>query len=107
MGDSLIYGFFIIFIALVIILFGVASLPKIKSKKLSFVMYALGLNVIITPLSLFLGVMATDSPYSTTNNFWAGFLFIQGIPLLILIIGFLKWFIIDRRKINEQINSNK
>lgn len=97
MGDSLIYGFFIIIIAIVIILFGVARLPKIKSKKLSFVMFALGLNVIITPLSLFIGVMATDSPTSTTNNFWAGFLFIQGIPLIILIIGILKWFITEAK----------
>ena len=88
----------LVIIAIAIILFWSAGLPKIKSKKLSFVMFSLGLNVIATPLALFIGVMATDSPTSTTNNFWAGFLFIQGIPLSILIIGILKWFIIDRRK---------
>lgn len=47
--------------------------------------------------------MATDSPDSTELDFWGGFLFIQAIPLLILIIGILKW-LIDRGKINELIN---
>jgi hypothetical protein len=96
--ESLIFiGLPIVIIAFAIALFRAAGLPKIKSKKLSFVMIGLGLNVITTPLALIIGVMATDSPTSTTNNFWAGFLFIQGIPLLILIIGILKWFI-DRGK---------
>ncbi|WHY88664.1 hypothetical protein QNH39_12860 [Neobacillus novalis] len=96
--ESLIFiGLPIVIIAFAIALFWAAGLPKIKRKKLSFVMIGLGLNVITTPLALFIGVMATDSPTSTTNNFWAGFLFIQGIPLLILIIGILKWFI-DRGK---------
>lgn len=70
-----------------------SGLPKIKNKKLSFVIFSLGLNVITTPLALFIGVMATDSPTSTIFNFWTGFLFIQGIPLLTLMIGTLKWFI--------------
>jgi hypothetical protein len=61
-------------------------------------MISLGLIVIATPLALFIGGMATASPTSTTNDFWAGFLFIQGISLLIPIIGILKWFIIDIRK---------
>ena len=91
-----VWGVLILLVA--IILFWSAGLPKIKSKKLSFVMLSLGLNVIATPLALFIGGMATASPTSTTNDFWTGFLFIQGTPLLILIIGILKWFIIDRRK---------
>ncbi|WP_342440564.1 hypothetical protein MHB65_12715 [Lysinibacillus sp. FSL K6-0075] len=91
-----VWGVLILLVA--IILFWSAGLPKIKSKKLSFVMISLGLNVIATPTALFIGIMATASPTSTTNDFWTGFLFIQGIPLLILIIGILKWFIIDRRK---------
>ena len=81
-----------------IILFWSAGLPKIKSKKLSFVMFSLGLNVITTLMSIFIGVMATASPTSTAKDFWTGFLIIQGLPLLVLIIGILKWFIIDRRK---------
>jgi len=91
-----VWGVLILLVA--IILFWSAGLPKIKSKKLSFVMIILGLNVIATPMALFIGVMATDSPTSTINDFWLGFFFIQGTPLLILIIGILKWFIIDKRK---------
>ncbi|MGF9977288.1 hypothetical protein [Viridibacillus arvi] len=99
MGVLAVWGFCGVLILLVaIISFWSAGLPKIISKKLSFVMISLGVNVILTPLALFIGVMATDSPTSTTNDFWTGFLFIQGIPLLVLIIGILKWFIIDRRK---------
>ncbi|MFF2754452.1 hypothetical protein ACFVR1_11995 [Psychrobacillus sp. NPDC058041] len=90
-------GFLLIIIAIAIALFMAAERPMIKNKKLSFVMIGLGLNVIATPLALFIGVMATDSPTSTSKNFWAGFLFIQGIPILILIIGIIKWFI-DRNK---------
>jgi hypothetical protein len=96
--DVLLYnGLPLIIIASAIALFMAAGKPKIKSKKLSFVMIGLGLNVIAAPLAFFIGVMATDSPFSTAINFWAGFLFIQGIPLLILIIGALKW-LIDRGK---------
>lgn len=69
-------------------------------------MISLGLNVISTPLSIFIGVMATASPTSTMNDFWTGFLIVQGVPLLILIIVILKWFIIDIRKINKHINNN-
>lgn len=37
--------------------------------------------------------MATDSPYSTALDFWKGFFFIQGIPLFLLLIAFVWWFI--------------
>jgi hypothetical protein len=96
--EILIYnGIPLVIIAIAIALFMAAGRPKIKSKKLSFVMIGLGLNVLAIPLALFIGVMATDSPFSTILNFWAGFLFVQGIPLLILMIGILKW-LIDRSK---------
>ena len=91
--DVLFYGVPIVIIAIAIVLFWMAGLPKIKSMKLSFVMCCLGVNVIVTPLSLFIGVMATDSPTSTIMHFWAGFLFIQGIPLLVLMIGTFIWLI--------------
>ncbi|KAA0542278.1 hypothetical protein FZW96_21400 [Bacillus sp. BGMRC 2118] len=74
-------------------LFWAAKLPKIKGKKLTFVMIGLGVNVATTPLALFIGIMATDSPTSTMLNFWAGFFFIQGIPLLLLVIVIVKWCI--------------
>ena len=44
-------------------------------------------------MALFIGVMATDSPYSTRLDFWKGFLLIQGIPLFLLLIAFVWWFI--------------
>lgn len=71
--------------------------PKTKDKNLTFIMVSLGVNLFTIPVTFFIGVMATDSPYSTELDFWGGFLFIQVIPLLILIIGVLKW-LIDRGK---------
>lgn len=107
MGVLVVWGVCGILILLVpIISFWSAGLPKIKSKKLSFVMISFGFNGVSTPLSLFIGGMATDSPTSTIKDFWTGFFLVQGIPLLMLIIVILKWFIIDRRKINKHINSN-
>ncbi|AMO32794.1 MULTISPECIES: hypothetical protein [Lysinibacillus] len=91
-----IYGVLILVVA--IFLFWSAGLPNIKSEKLTFVMISLGLNIIATPLAFFIGGMATASPTSTMNDFWTGFLIVQGMPLLILIIVILKWIIIDRRK---------
>lgn len=64
-------------------------------------MVCLGINLLTIPVALFIGVMATDSPYSTVLDFWGGFLFIQGIPLLILLVALIWWFI---RKVKEKID---
>ncbi|MFJ7406115.1 MULTISPECIES: hypothetical protein [unclassified Lysinibacillus] len=88
------------------ILFWSAGLLKIKSKKLSFIMFSLGLIVIATPFAFFIGGMATDSPTSTMKDFWTGFFIAQAIPLLILIIAILKWLIIDLRKIKKRVDSD-
>lgn len=71
---------------------------KTKDKNLTFIMVSLGVNLCTIPVALFIGVMATDSPYSTVPDFWGGFLFIQGIPLLILIVAFLKFAIAKKTK---------
>jgi hypothetical protein len=84
-------GLVLVIIALAIGLFWMSGLPRIKNNKLSFLMCCLGLNVLATPLSIFIGVMATDAPSSTIFNFWMGFLFVQSIPIFILMIGILKW----------------
>lgn len=97
MDGLLYYGLLLVIIAIAIVLFWMAVLPKIRSKKLSFVMIGLGLNVITTPLAIFIGVMAGGAPTSTKSDFWEGFLFIQGIPLLILMIAILTWFIYRRK----------
>ncbi|MFE7376502.1 hypothetical protein ACFU6E_17700 [Bacillus cereus] len=72
--------------------------PKTKDKNLTFIMVSFGVNLVAIPVALFIGVMATDSPYSTELNFWGGFLFIQGIPLLILLAAFLKFAIAKKTK---------
>ena len=60
---------------------------KKKNKKLSFIFFCLGINVAAIPMSYFIGGMATNAPDSTMLDFYKGFLFIQGIPLLLFIIS--------------------
>ncbi|MEK0224698.1 hypothetical protein [Bacillus proteolyticus] len=72
--------------------------PKTKDKNLTFIMVSLGVNLCTIPVALFIGVMATDSPYSTTLDFFGGFLFIQGIPLLLLLAAFLKFALTKKTK---------
>ncbi|EJS05848.1 hypothetical protein CQ058_27120 [Bacillus sp. MYb56] len=57
------------------------------------------LNICLLPLSFFIGVMATDPPDSTEFDFWKGFLFIQGIPLIVFVIGFFILVVINNKKI--------
>ncbi|MGA4501429.1 hypothetical protein ACPC0Q_28295 [Bacillus bombysepticus] len=76
-----------------IFFFFLSSSSKIKAKNLSLIMVCLGINLLTSPVALFIGVMATDSPYSTVLDFWGGFLFIQGIPLLLLLVALIWWFI--------------
>ncbi|MGS0413906.1 hypothetical protein [Bacillus cereus] len=49
--------------------------------------------------------MATDPPDSTVFDFWEGFLFIQGISLIVFIIGFLILVVINSKKIMLIYNS--
>ncbi|MGE7939933.1 hypothetical protein [Bacillus paramycoides] len=97
------YGTLIVFYGILFLIIGTAIFviikadsPKIKAKNLSFVMIGLGINILASPLAFFIGGMATDSPDSTELDFWKGFLFIQAIPLLILLLALVWWFI--RRK---------
>ncbi|MBE5107992.1 hypothetical protein V7024_22135 [Bacillus sp. JJ864] len=76
--------------------------PKTKDKNLIFIMGSLGVNLCTIPVAFFIGVMATDSPDSTELDFWGGFLFIQAIPLLILLVALIWWFI---RKGKEKIDT--
>ncbi|MGG2016349.1 hypothetical protein [Bacillus sp. S10(2024)] len=79
-----------------------ANSPKIKAKNLSFIMVSLGMNLLTIPFALFIGAMTTDSPDSTELDFWGVILFIQGIPLLILLLALVLWLI---RKGKEKINT--
>ncbi|WP_242225383.1 hypothetical protein [Bacillus cereus group sp. BfR-BA-01380] len=75
-----------------------ANSPKIREKNLSFVMIGLGINILAIPMAFFVGAMTTDSPDSTELDFWGGFFCVQGIPLLVLLLDLVKWFIRRNKK---------
>lgn len=100
------YGILFLILGIAIFLFIMAGSRKIRNKNLSFVMIGLGINILTSPVALFIGGMATDSPYSTVFDFWKGFLFIQGIPLFLLLIAFIWWFI-RPPKVNIQTSIEK
>lgn len=87
------YGILFLILGIAVFLFIMAGSRKIRNKNLSFVLIGLGINILASPMALFIGGMATDSPYSTALDFWKGFFFIQGIPLFLLLIAFVWWFI--------------
>lgn len=87
------YGILFLILGIAVFLFIMAGSRKIRNKNLSFVLIGLGVNILASPVAFFIGVMATDSPYSTRLDFWKGFLFIQGIPLFLLLIAFIWWLI--------------
>ena len=72
------------------------GIPKSKSRWDSLLPFILILNVFAVLFAVFIGGMATDSPTSSEFDFWKVFFSIEGIPLLILIIGLLK----SREKMN-------
>ncbi|PFJ83251.1 hypothetical protein COI97_30310 [Bacillus cereus] len=100
------YGILFLILGIAVFLFIMAGSRKIRNKNLSFVMIGLGINTLASPVALFIGVMATDSPYSTRLDFWKGFLFIQGIPLFLLLIAFI-WWLIHPPKVTVQKSIEK
>ncbi len=93
---------FAIFILIGAILFNKGEKIEEENKKLSFVFISLSINAYVVPISLFIGGMATDAPNSTMLDFWSGFIVIQGIPLLSLIISIV-YFLKQKRK-KEQLD---
>ena len=67
------YGKFYVTLFLIfgttIFLFFLSGSSKIKAKNLLLIMICLGINLLTSPMALFIGVVATDSPYSTTLDF--------------------------------------
>ncbi|PGB72360.1 hypothetical protein COM03_29595 [Bacillus wiedmannii] len=59
------------------------------------------INILVIPLSYFIGGMATASPGSTMHDFWKVFFFIQVMPFSLLLLSLVWWFI--RRKKGEVI----
>ncbi|OTX80822.1 hypothetical protein BK726_27520 [Bacillus thuringiensis serovar londrina] len=59
----------------------------------------LWLNICLLPRSVFIDGMATDSPDNTVFDLWEGFFSIQGISLIVFIIGFLILVVINSKHI--------
>lgn len=59
------------------------------------------LFILVLPIALFIGVMATDDPSSSWGNFWLGFFLFEAIPTLIMIIGIIILVKRKRRKKEE------
>lgn len=91
------FGALFLILGTVLVLLIVAALPVIWKKNLSFLMISLGINILVIPLSFFIGGMATDSPGSTMHDFWEVFLFIQIFPFP-LVLSSLVWWLVRRKK---------
>ncbi|PEJ59234.1 MULTISPECIES: hypothetical protein [unclassified Bacillus (in: firmicutes)] len=92
-GYIIFYGIPAIFILSGVNLFRKAEKIEKKNKKLYFFFISLAINVFAIPLSLFIGGMATDAPDSTILDFCKGFLVVQGIPLLLLVISIVLYLL--------------
>lgn len=91
------FGALFLILGTVLVLLIVAALPVIWKKNLSFLMISLGINILVIPLSFFIGGMATDSPGSTMHDFWEVFLFIQIFPFPLVLLS-LVWWLVRRKK---------
>nr|WP_081625670.1 hypothetical protein [Bacillus sp. 123MFChir2] len=98
MGYIKFYGILFLIFGTGIFVIIKSDLQKIKEKNLSFVMICLGINILAIPTAFFIGGMATAPPDSTELDFWKGFFCIQGIPLLMLLLALVWWFIVGIRK---------
>ncbi len=73
----------------------------------SFFKLMIVLNIIIMPVSIYIGINAMHFHDGQPLGFIYGFLFIQTIPLLITLIGILGFkALINRGKVEEQIIKN-
>ncbi|PEC81754.1 hypothetical protein [Bacillus cereus] len=83
-----------------IFLFFLSVSPKINTKNLSLIMICLAINLLTIPISCLVGSLvsytneaATEFTYNNPLYFWKGFFFIQIIPLFILLVALIRWFI--------------
>ena len=86
-----------------IIVSGIYFIIKGSSKK-SFFLISIGLNLTVLPVAVFIGIMATDAPTSDHVDFFKGFLFIQAIPIILVMISTLK--LVFNSKIQKERNMN-
>ena len=90
------FGALFLILGTALVLLIAAALPVIWKKNLSFLMISLVINILVIPLSFFIGGMATDSPGSTMHDFWEVFLFIQIFPFPLVLLSLVWW--LERRK---------
>ncbi|EJR35725.1 MULTISPECIES: hypothetical protein [Bacillus cereus group] len=91
------FGALFLILGTALVLLIAAAVPVIWKKNLSFLMISLGINILVIPLSFFIGGMATDSPGSTMHDFWEVFLFIQIFPFPLVLLS-LVWWLVRRKK---------
>ncbi|MGR6004254.1 hypothetical protein ACT7C0_24360 [Bacillus cereus] len=91
------FGALFLILGTALVLLISSALPVIWKKNLSFLMISLGINILVIPLSFFIGGMATDSPGSTMHDFWEVFLFIQIFPFPLVLLS-LVWWLVRRKK---------
>ncbi len=92
------FGALFLILGTALVLLIVAALPVIWKKNLSFLMISLGINILVIPLSFFIGGMATDSPGSTMHDFWEVFLFIQIFPFPLVLLSLVWWLVRQKKK---------
>ncbi|MCU4729217.1 hypothetical protein OCE56_02915 [Bacillus cereus] len=90
------FGALFLILGTALVLLIAAALPVIWKNNLSFLMISLGINILVIPLSFFIGGMATDSPGSTMHDFWEVFFFIQVFPFPLVLLSLVLWLV--RRK---------
>lgn len=95
------YGILIIIVIIAIFLLVKAEGMRTKNKNLAFLYLSLGVNVTVLPFSFFIGGMATDSPASGYIDFLKGFLLVQTIPLILLLVSIYKIFM-NKRTLKEK-----
>ncbi|MCU5054098.1 hypothetical protein OB969_26325 [Bacillus cereus] len=96
------FGALFLILGTALVLLIAAALPVIWKKNLSFLMISLGINILVIPLSFFIGGMATDSPGSTMHDFWEVFFFIQVFPFPLVLLS-LVWWLVRRKKAKVQV----
>ncbi|MDA2187111.1 MULTISPECIES: hypothetical protein [Bacillus cereus group] len=96
------FGALFLILGTALVLLIAAALPVIWKKNLSFLMISLGINILVIPLSFFIGGMATDSPGSTMHDFWEVFLFIQIFPFPLVLLS-LVWWLVRRKKVKVHV----
>lgn len=82
---------------LVVVSSGILLIVRGSMKK-SLLLTSLGINLALLPLALFIGIMATDSPNSVPLDFVKGFLFIEGIPIVLFLVSVIRAIIKSNRR---------